>query len=85
MQINLYPNPVVNVATLEFTMNKKELITVELGSVDGKYLKTILVDWGKPGLNQLRIETDSLPDGMYFVNLKSNGEIIKTHKFVVTH
>lgn len=81
----LYPNPVVNYATVEFSVNSRMTITVEVGSIDGKYLKDILVDIAKPGLNQLRIATESLPNGTYFVNLKSNEGIIKTHKFVVVH
>ncbi len=79
----LYPNPVVNYATVEFSVSSRMAITVEVGSIDGKYLKDILVDIAKPGLNQLRIETETLPNGTYFVNLKSNEGIIKTHKFVV--
>ncbi|MFN4083145.1 MAG: T9SS type A sorting domain-containing protein [Bacteroidia bacterium] len=81
----LFPNPVINVANVEFTLTRKEIITVELGSLDGKYLKTILVDRGKPGLNQLTIETTELPNGMYFVNLKTNEGIFKTHRFIVNH
>lgn len=82
---SIYPNPSGTVATFEFKVALKQLITIDIGSLDGKYLKTILVDWAKPGLNQLRIDTSVLPNGMYFVNLKSNEGILYTHKFIVAH
>lgn len=83
IQSVFYPNPVTNFATVEFTVTNRLAITVELGSMDGKYLKDILVDIAKPGINQLRIDTETLANGTYFVNLKTNEGIIKTHKFVV--
>lgn len=82
--INLYPNPTNGNSTLAFTLQTNEHLTVSITDLQGKeVLNTIEVD-GQAGVNKMELPTNGIKDGIYFVNIRSNGKSAKT-KLVVIH
>ncbi|MEM1121160.1 MAG: T9SS type A sorting domain-containing protein [Bacteroidota bacterium] len=69
----LYPNPIKNTTTLEYTLEALEPITVQLTDLQGKILQTYLQNQPQAaGDYQQAIELPAdLPRGMYFVRLSS--------------
>lgn len=75
--LNLYPNPVLN----ELTIDLGELITGEatfsIIDVTGKVIQSI----SQSGTNVLKMNTSSLNEGIYILNIQHNGQI-SNYKFV---
>ena len=74
----IYPNSVQTTATLKYTLEYQENLTIQLIDLNGQILKTYLQNKPKKAgtyQQQIDLPTD-LPAGMYFVSLSSpNGQI----------
>ena len=74
----IYPNPIKNTATLEYTLENPEKLTIQLININGQILKTYLQDEPqKVGDYQQEITLpNDLPKGFYLVRIASeNGQI----------
>jgi len=71
----VYPNPIKDVATLEYSLEKPEILTIQLTDLNGQILKTYLQNQPqKAGTYQQQID---LSTGMYLVRLSSpNGQMM---------
>ncbi len=80
----VYPNPVSdNRATIEFNLEQDEVIIVQLVDVIGKNIADIYNAEAQRGRNRVSISTEPLSSGIYFVVIKNDSEILKTHKISV--
>jgi Pregnancy-associated plasma protein-A/Secretion system C-terminal sorting domain/Fibronectin type III domain len=77
----LYPNPASNLLTVEVPMENESDVTVTIFDPAGKTAIQQNRILGK-GDNQMTFDLNSLPNGVYFVQVR-NGEIAKTRKLVV--
>jgi Secretion system C-terminal sorting domain len=77
----LYPNPASNLLTVEVPMENESDVTVTIFDPAGKTAIQQNRVLGK-GDNQMTFDLNSLPNGVYFVQVR-NGEIAKTRKLVV--
>ncbi len=74
--IIIFPNPVENILTINFTSNKKENLTIDVVQVDGKTIKSIKVSINL-GHNEISINTKSLFKGVYFLKFyRTDGSVI---------
>ena len=74
--INVYPNPVTNIISIDIENNYKQL-SFELIDIVGKAVITQKVS----GLNNINIS--ELPTGLYFYRLTDKSEVIQTGKIVI--
>ncbi|MBL7825780.1 MAG: T9SS type A sorting domain-containing protein [Saprospiraceae bacterium] len=77
----LFPNPAMSQVTVEVPVEQESDVTVSIIDPSGKVAlqqNSTLVK----GENQLVFDLNSLPNGVYFVQVR-NGEIAKTRKLVV--
>ncbi len=81
---NLFPNPVTSVFTLEFEMPSSQLVEIRLISMDGKSI-VLNKELAKSGLNELRIETNSIQNGNYLIQLMHENKTILTKRVVIDH
>ena len=81
----MYPNPASDLVTFEFEMTQKTLLGIEIMGIDGRNQKTIAKAFAKPGLNQLQINTQDIPTGLYIIHLVSDEGIQFTFKCMVKH
>lgn len=81
----IYPNPASEQLTFEFESTQKTLLGIEIMSLDGSTKKLLAKEWAKPGLNQLQINTQDIPTGIYVINLVNDEGIQYTFKCMVRH
>lgn len=77
----LYPNPAFSQVTVEVPMETESDVTVSILDQTGKVALQQHNTLAK-GDNQLTFDLNSLPNGVYFVQVR-NGEMAKTRKLVV--
>ncbi len=78
--LNLYPNPVTDQVTIEFTLTDTKYNTIEIKNVLGQTVKRIDANFSTPK-NQLQINTSDLSKGIYFIELQ-NGDRLLSKKFI---
>jgi hypothetical protein len=80
--VGLYPNPATTSTIIDFNLTAKEDITVDIVDVLGKVVKTETKLGLESGDHSIVLNTSDLNNGVYFMNLRSNGTI-STQRFVV--
>lgn len=80
--LNIYPNPVHENATLSFVLKESAQVEVSVYSLVGSLVYEIPAQTLNSGQQNVQINTTSLEEGIYFVNLLVNGESI-TKKITV--
>lgn len=75
--LKVYPNPASNEVTVKFGQLTSDEILVL--NVDGKVVKSIDV----AGMNLVSFSTDKLQNGLYFVQLRNNDELVGFKKLII--
>ncbi|HRG66869.1 MAG TPA: PKD domain-containing protein, partial [Saprospiraceae bacterium] len=85
-QHKLYPNPVSGgELTVEFTLDKKRDMVIEVIDSKGSFASTIMHQRIKAGRNALFFSTETLVDGSYILLLRSTEDrLVKAIPFVVS-
>jgi hypothetical protein len=83
-EMSMYPNPSDQAATISFSGNASEagILLVEVTDMLGKKQKEMQVAAAE---KQVRINTEALKAGIYFVSIRKDGQIIRTSKLIVKH
>ncbi len=76
-----YPNPFTANFVVEYHIQKAADIQIQLSDMNGKTLKTISVGRKEKGLHAIRIESEDLPSGNYFMTIFSDK--VSTGKWVL--
>jgi len=72
----LYPNPVVDQATLRFNLTKEAEVSLGIYSLSGQLLKTMTPQTYFSGTNEIQVNTSGLSQGIYLYKLTLNGETV---------
>ncbi len=78
----IYPNPALNEFIIRYNSDKNEKVEINIYSYDGSLIAKRFENV-KNGLNQIKQNTSSYAQGIYFVNLRSNGKLISLQKLVI--
>jgi len=82
---SVYPNPVVNHATLTLDFEAGHNVTMSVVDLAGRAVSTQHIAL-LPGKNTVSVSANGLTDGYYLLQLRDdNGAFVVTRKFVVTH
>lgn len=84
-QFNVYPNPVVDLFSIEFELDKAEMIDISIYNINGELVKLLYKDKTKTGLNKLYFNKNALSAGIYNLIIKNEKSILKNEKIVVTN
>lgn len=79
--VNVYPNPVVNVANIELDLSYDAVVNVSIYTINGTLIKIEKIG-ATAGKSVHQLKTADLPNGTYFATVQS-GESVKKAKFVV--
>jgi hypothetical protein len=79
--IKVYPNPVVEFTTLEFDVNKSQIIQITVFDVLRKKVIDIPTKELQPGISKIELDLTGLNNGLYFCQIKSN-ENLQTVKLI---
>jgi hypothetical protein len=80
--VSVYPNPAVSVANVSFNLNNNTNVEIAVTDVTGKVVYTNTLTNASAGNQKVVINTESLNNGIYIVNIIANGSKT-TEKFVV--
>jgi hypothetical protein len=76
--VDLYPNPTSGSVTLKVNSEKVSTVSIQLFNSLGEAVITKETSFTQ-GINKINIDTENLPDGVYFMNVKTNdSSIIKS-------
>ncbi|MCF6296152.1 MAG: T9SS type A sorting domain-containing protein [Flavobacteriaceae bacterium] len=78
-QLNIYPNPFYEYATIEFNNNNNEIYTLSIFNILGKKVREI----SNIKINKIVVNRDNLRVGIYFLRLYSNNQIRGVGKFII--
>jgi hypothetical protein len=65
-RLSAYPNPFNPTTTLEFAHSRRELVTVSVYDLLGRFVETVVSQAYDPGVAKVRFEAENLADGIYF-------------------
>jgi len=82
--ISIYPNPTTKFLNLNFTTTANKNVEVKIMNALGALVKTETRDNFKNGLNTISLNVETLPSGIYFAQILSEGIIAETKRFVVS-
>ncbi len=74
-KINLYPNPATDRLTLEFNMNQSQLLYLRFYDISGKLLQQQKTNCTS-GSNVLELSTGDYSNGIYFITLSTESEVL---------
>lgn len=81
--ISVHPNPVTNVANINFNLNNNSNVDIELIDVLGKKVMDIHSGELEGGAHNFTINSENMQQGMYFVRMQMNNQVI-TKKILVS-
>ncbi|MFA5033087.1 MAG: C25 family cysteine peptidase [bacterium] len=71
VNVNAYPNPFVRSTIISYQMPLNNKVSVELYDLSGRQVKTLVNGEQKAGTYNIKLDTDKLSNGIYFVRLKA--------------
>ena len=81
--IQLFPNPVKDRATLNYTLDQQSVVSIDVYNIIGNKVKTIVPGIQNSGEHTIDLNFDSKPaNGIYFIKLNA-GNSSQTIKFTV--
>jgi len=80
--VKLFPNPANDVLNLNYTLKNKTGIQLEMTDVLGKLISSQTIDNTIEGENRTSFNTSQLKNGVYFLQMKQNGAVIYSSKFI---
>jgi len=79
--LGTYPNPVRQQATVRYALPEKQDIELRLYDMLGRQVRTV-VSGEQKGRHKQRLDVRGLPNGVYFLRLRANGQV-RTQKVTV--
>jgi len=80
----VYPNPVVGeIINVLFKFNGTKNIEVKLMNIEGREVSQMVDQKLNSGNYEFRMNTAGLASGVYFINIYSNSNMIKTQKIII--
>jgi uncharacterized repeat protein (TIGR01451 family) len=75
MQVNVYPNPAKDQATLTYAIGRTRTLRIDLYDAQGQFVQTLEQGQRMEGFHKVDFNTSMLPGGMYFIRLLSDGMV----------
>ena len=72
---NVFPNPTKDLAVINFNLDKTCDVTVEITDMTGKVIFSRNLD-NASGFQNVNINVENMNNGIYFVNLKTDANIL---------
>lgn len=82
-ELYLFPNPAIDMFSLEFKLNKSQHVKINVHDVAGNLVHTLFNGSLDKGKNMLTFNCNAFPRGTYVVTINQDDTIIQTAKFIV--
>jgi hypothetical protein len=80
--LTISPNPATDKVLLHYNLASVEKITVQLYTLEGKLVETLVNENQSPGLQTIEYNCSKLPSGIYVLKVSGDDGSIKTGKLV---
>lgn len=80
--VNIYPNPIVNNATIEFDMIETAKVTYQVYDLSGRLVSNVTLGTYAEGTHNVNFNVDNLNSGTYIIRVQA-GKMSKTSKILV--
>ncbi|MCD6112707.1 MAG: T9SS type A sorting domain-containing protein [Bacteroidales bacterium] len=81
-ELNIYPNPVRDIANISFTLNKPSNVYVNIFDLNGRIIKSLDLYKHNKGTSNVKISCKDLTKGTYIMQVVAGQESV-TSKFIV--
>ncbi|MCE3295672.1 MAG: hypothetical protein K0R65_1386 [Crocinitomicaceae bacterium] len=81
--LSVYPNPAKDKVSVNFNVSKEAAVKIELTDLAGKVVSSKTMT-ASEGAHSVELETRNVSNGVYVLNLVTEGEI-SSHKVVISH
>jgi hypothetical protein len=78
-----YPNPFNPTTTITFEVSRTAGVSLRVYNMLGQVVSTLVDGVKQPGLYMLTFDAATLPSGVYFYNLATDGAVVQTKKMVL--
>ena len=82
-EFKVYPNPANGQLNIHFSLQKPQAVSVKISDMNGGAVQTIIENSVLSGTNNLKVDLNSLPQGMYLV-CATTAEGTNNYKFAIT-
>lgn len=82
-KIKVFPNPVYDMFNVEFNIEERTTISINLTDINGRIVKVLYNDIAKKGRNLFSFNKGVLSSGIYMLNVKDNSNLLKAAKIIV--
>lgn len=83
--VKIFPNPAANQMNVVFTLKQSVPVTLVTADVCGKEVQSQHLNFLQPGEHSVPMDVSALPDGVYFLQVRSGDLVLSTHKLMVQH
>ncbi|MBT3302793.1 MAG: T9SS type A sorting domain-containing protein [Bacteroidetes bacterium] len=83
VNVSVFPNPVHEMMTLEFSLQERAFISIKIIDMQGKVVRELYNDLTKKGKTILRFNKLALQSGNYLIQIIDGEKILKTEKIIV--
>jgi hypothetical protein len=80
--ITFFPNPVQDKLTIKLNKKKQASLNMEVVDILGRKCLSEIITESAQGSDGQLIETNTLKNGVYFIRIKENNQVIYTSKFI---
>lgn len=81
--VSIMPNPVFDVASIAYSLDRNELVNIELCDINGRGVLTVLNAEQNAGSHQSEMDVSGLASGVYYCKVKI-GHAVAIQKIVVS-
>ena len=81
--LTISPNPAQTSSTIKFSLSERVNISISIIDPLGRTMKSLGSGWREAGANEIRFDVNTLPDGIYFCQLKFGGQSVSAPFIVV--
>src|SRR6185312_7468550 len=82
----VYPNPIVSTFSVDFTLNATTAnLSINVMDMNGKMVRQLYTGQGRMGDNNFSFNKANLSEGVYFLVIKNEEQIIKNEKIIITN
>lgn len=83
LELKIYPNPVVETASIDFSLDKVRDVNVSVYDLNGRVVKNFNLNKKQEGTHKFTFNAEDLKTGTYLVSVDGGNDYKKLTKFVV--
>ena len=80
--LNIFPNPVTDVAHIVFKVNSDQPVALELVDMQGKVIRQVASERYEMGIHQIDMDMSQVKQGLYLLKVRK-GDQVDTHRLMI--